>query len=182
MLEPLREVTVALDYWNIHLKDKIASLPEQAIFGNDEKYQALFLRNPDGSPNAILDLNGNLGKVKTDGVDVSVNARLWSGAYGEVSHYADNKLVFRWKHTATLNWRLGAWGATVSQAFKSGYSDQNSVEAAYRHDVSSYSLINVSGSYAVQGWLLTAGVKNLFDREPPFSNQGTLFQKGYDPR
>jgi len=208
VLEPLREVTVALDYWNIHLKDKIASLPEQAIFGNYEKYKALFLRNPDGSPNAILDLNDNLGKVKTDGVDVSANARLWRGAYGElgasfdgtwihrydyqnerdgefinnVGRYADNNPVFRWKHTATLNWRLGAWGATLSQAYKSGYTDQNSVEAAYRHDVSSYSLINVSGSYARQGWLLTAGVKNLFDREPPFSNQGTLFQKGYDPR
>ena len=208
VLEPLREVTVALDYWNIHLKDKIASLPEQAIFGNYEKYKALFLRNPDGSPNAILDLNDNLGKVKTDGVDVSANARLWRGAYGElgasfdgtwihrydyqnerdgefinnVGRYADNNPVFRWKHTATLNWRLGAWGATLSQAYKSGYTDQNSVDAAYRHDVSSYSLINVSGSYARQGGLRTAGVKNLFDREPPFSNQGTLFQKGYDPR
>ena len=208
VLEPLREVTVAIDYWNIHLKDKIASLPEQSIFGNYEKYKALFLRNPDGSPYAILDLNDNLGKVKTDGVDVSLNARLWRGAYGEVSasvdgtwihkydyqnerdgefihnvgRYADNNPVFRWKHTATLNWRSGAWGATVSQAYKSGYTDQNSVEAAYRHDVSSYSLVNVSGSYARQGWLLTAGVKNLFDREPPFSNQGTLFQKGYDPR
>ena len=208
VLEPLREVTVAIDYWNIHLKDKIASLPEQSIFGNYEKYKALFLRNPDGSPNAILDLNDNLGKVKTDGVDVSLNARLWRGAYGEVSasvdgtwihkydyqnerdgefihnvgRYADNNPVFRWKHTATLNWRSGAWGATVSQAYKSGYTDQNSVDAQYRHDVSSYSLVNVSGSYARQGWLLTAGVKNLFDREPPFSNQGTLFQKGYDPR
>ena len=208
VFEPVREATIALDYWNIGLKDKIASLPEQSIFGNYEKYKALFLRNPDGSPNAILDLNDNLGKVKTDGVDISVNARLWRGAYGEVSlavdgtwihrydyqnerdgefihnvgRYADNNPVFRWKHTATLNWRSGAWGATVSQAFKSGYTDQNSVDEPYRHDVSSYSLVNVSGSYARQGWLLTAGVKNLFDREPPFSNQGTLFQKGYDPR
>jgi iron complex outermembrane receptor protein len=33
-----------------------------------------------------------------------------------------------------------------------------------------------------KGVTLTAGVKNLFDKEPPFSNQGTLFQKGYDPR
>jgi iron complex outermembrane receptor protein len=29
---------------------------------------------------------------------------------------------------------------------------------------------------------MTAGVKNLFNKEPPFSNQGTMFQKGYDPR
>ena len=208
VLEPLKEVTVAIDYWNIHLKDKISSLPEQSIYGNYEKYKALFLRNPDGSPYAILDLNDNLGEVKTDGIDVSLNARLARGAYGDVSvsldgtwtrkydyqnerggdfianvgRYADNNPVFRWKHTATLNWRKGNWGATLSQSFKSGYTDQNLVAPPYRHDVPSYSLLGVSGSYARQGWLLTAGVKNLLDREPPFSNQGTLFQKGYDPR
>ena len=209
VLEPVQDVTLAVDYWNIHLKDKIASLPEQSIFGNYEKYKALFLRNPDGSPYAILDLNDNLGKVKTDGVDVSLNARLWrGGGYGDLSlavdgtwthqydyqnerdgqfihnvgRYADNNPVFRWKHTASLNWRLGAWGATLSQAFKSGYTDQNSVEEQFRHEVPSYSLLNLSASYTRQGWLLTAGVKNLLDREPPFSNQGTLFQKGYDPR
>ena len=30
--------------------------------------------------------------------------------------------------------------------------------------------------------LEAAGVKNILDKEPPFSNQGTVFQKGYDPR
>ena len=187
------------------------ALPEQAIFGNSEKYRALFLRNADGSPYASLDLNDNLGEVKTDGVDISVNTRLGrlaGGAYGDfsvsvdgtwvrrydyqnerggpfvanVGRYADNGPVFRWKHTAALNWRMGRWSATLAQSYKSGYVDQNSVDAAYRHDVPSYSLFNLSGSYAVQGWLLTAGVKNLFDKATPFSNQGTLFQKGYDPR
>ena len=208
VLEPVKEVTVAVDYWNIHLKDKISSLPEQSIYGNYEKYKALFLRNPDGSPFAILDLNDNLGEVKTDGIDVSLNARLGRGAYGDfsvsvdgtwthkydyqnerggafianVGRYKNNNPVFRWKHTAALNWRKGNWGATVSQSFKSGYTDQNQVDPQYRHDVPSYSLLGVSGSYAWKGLLLTAGVKNLLDKEPPFSNQGTMFQKGYDPR
>ena len=34
----------------------------------------------------------------------------------------------------------------------------------------------------VPGLTLTAGIKNLLDEQPPFSNQGTMFQKGYDPR
>jgi len=211
VFEPLREMTIAIDYWRIHLKDKIAALPEQAIFGNVEKYRALFLRNADGSPYAIADLNDNLGEVKTDGVDISLNTRigrLAGGAWGDLSlsvdgswtrkydyqnerggpfianvgRYADNGPVFRWKHMAALNWRLGRWGATLAQSYKSGYADQNNVDAAYRHDVPSYSLFNLSASYGAQGWLLTAGAKNLFDKEPPFSNQGTLFQKGYDPR
>ena len=29
---------------------------------------------------------------------------------------------------------------------------------------------------------VTAGVKNLFDTDPPFSNQSTRSQRGYDPR
>jgi iron complex outermembrane receptor protein len=49
--------------------------------------------------------------------------------------------------------------------------------------VESYSLWNVSASYTgIRGLTLIAGVKNLLDQDPPFSNQGTLFQKGYDPR
>src|SRR5471030_3024906 len=155
VLEPTRDVTVAIDYWNIHLKDKIAALPEQSIFGDYQRYKALFLRNPDGSPYAIQDFNENLGEVKTDGIDVSLNARLGRSSYGDfslsvdgtwthkydyqnerggefihnVGRYADNNPVFRWKHTAALNWRLGSWGATLSQSFKSGYTDQNNVAA-----------------------------------------------------
>lgn len=70
----------------------------------------------------------------------------------------------------------------MSQSFKSGYTDQNQVDPQHRHDVPSYSLLGVSGCYVWKGLLLTAGVKNLFDKEAPLSNQGTLFQKGYDPR
>ena len=29
---------------------------------------------------------------------------------------------------------------------------------------------------------LDVGVKNMFDRNPPFSNQAYNFQSGYDPR
>jgi iron complex outermembrane receptor protein len=32
-----------------------------------------------------------------------------------------------------------------------------------------------------KNWKLTLGANNLFDRNPPFSNQQTTFQVGYDP-
>ena len=209
VLEPVKEATLALDYWNIKLKDKISSLPEQSIFANFERYRALFLRNPDGSPNAIQDFNDNLGEVKTDGLDLSLTLRLPGRAYGNftltvdgtyvrkydyqnerdgvfienVGRYADNNPVFRWRHNAALNWRLGNWSANLAQSYKSGYTDQNLVAPQFFHDVPSYSLWNVSGSYTgVKGLTLTAGIKNLLDTDPPFSNQGTLFQKGYDAR
>ncbi len=207
VVEPIKEVTLAVDYWQINLKDKIAALPEQTIFGNYAKYKALFLRNADGSPLAILDLNDNLGEVKTDGVDLSLNVRFpatkaglftlsMDGTYvhkydyqvernGEFKHnvgvYSDDKPVFRWQHIASLNWRMGNFSASLAQSYKTGYTDQTQV--AGHSKVAAYTLTNLSGSYTgFEGLALTLGVKNLFDKEPPFSNQGTLFQKGYDPR
>jgi len=202
--EPIKEATLAVDYWNIHLKDKISSLPEQSIYGDYAKYQALFLRNPDGSPYAIQDFNDNLGEVKTDGVDVSPNLRFPKGAYGNVSfsldgtyvhkydyqnerngpfienvgRYADNNPVFRWKHTAALNWSLGTWSATLSQSYKSGYTDQNQVDEQYKDEVPSYSLWNVSGSYTgYKGVNLTAGVKNLFHKQPRSATRAPCFKR-----
>ncbi len=204
VIEPTPALTLAADYWNIALRDKIAALPEQTIFGNFARYRALFLRNPDGSPNAIEDFLNNLGEVKTDGVDVSAAWRMPKGDWGgltasvdgtwvhrydyqnerggefihNVGRYADAVPVFRWQHTATLAWNRGVWGTTLSQTYRTGYADQDTVNR-----VSSYSLWNLSGSYTgITGLTLIAGVKNLLDKDPPFSNQGTLFQKGYDPR
>ena len=209
VVEPTRDITIAADYWNIRLKDKIAALPEQTIFGNYQKYKHLFLRFPDGSPNAIEDFLNNLGEVKTDGVDLSLALRLPKGSMGNfslnldgtwvrkydyqnerdgefihnVGRYADLAPVFRWQHTASLNWSMGVWGATLAQTFKSSYTDQNLVEPEFFNKVDSYSLWNLSGSYTgIKGLTLTAGIKNLLDKEPPFTNQGTMFQKGYDPR
>lgn len=209
VLEPIKEVTLTADYWNIHLTDKIGALPEQSIYGNFAKYKALFLRNPDGSPYAILDLNQNLGEIKTAGVDLSMVLRMPKSDFGNFNFtldgtyvqkydyqnerdgafiqsagvYSDNNPVFRWRHNAALNWSKGPWSATVAQAYNASYRDQNSVDDQYKQDVSSYSLWNVSASYAgFKNLTVTAGIKNLLDTEPPFSNQGTLFQKGYDPR
>ncbi|MDR7050673.1 iron complex outermembrane receptor protein [Duganella sp. 3397] len=210
VLEPVSQLTVSADYFNIRLKDKINALPEETIYGNFEKYRERFLRNADGTPNAILDLKENLGKVNTDGVDLSLTLRSSASAYGNltltvdgtwvhkyeyqderggaytqnVARYAANNPVFRWKHNAALNWRLASWSATLAQSYKSGYIDQNlDIEDAFLNRVPSYSLWNLSGTYSgFTGLALTAGVKNLLDKEPPFSNQGTLFQKGYDPR
>jgi iron complex outermembrane receptor protein len=210
VIEPVQQATLAVDYWNIRLKDKINALPEEAIYGDYAKYQERFLRNPDGSPYAILDLKENLGKVNTDGVDVSLTLRSGATSVGNftltldgtyvhkyeyqderdgpfiqnVARYAANNPVFRWKHNLALNWRQGDWAATLAQSYKSGYVDQNlDIADQYLNKVPSYQLWNLSGTYTgVKGVTLTAGVKNLLDKEPPFSNQGTLFQKGYDPR
>jgi iron complex outermembrane receptor protein len=52
------------------------------------------------------------------------------------------------------------------------------------HKVSSYQTWDLQGSWAgYKGLVLTLGVRNLFDEDPPYSNVGAAglqFQAGYD--
>ena len=210
VFEPVSSVTMSLDYFNIKIRDKIGTVAEQTLFDNYEKYQSAFVYSADGNTlqyvNAVLD---NLGEVHTSGIDTSLTWRLPRSSYGNftfqfdgswvhsyeyqnepggayienVGVYADNNPVFRWKHNASLTWALGKWSANLSNKFMSGYRDQNYVDAGYEQKVKAYSTFSLSGAYS--GWKntdITVGVKNLFDKNPPFTNQGTVFQTGYDPR
>jgi iron complex outermembrane recepter protein len=204
VVEPTKSVTFTADYFNIRLKDKIDALPEEIIYGDYAKYQARFLRNPDGTPFAISDFKENLGEVKTDGVDLGLVWRLpktdmggltlsmdgtWlhsykyqnekGGAFDEnVGRFGATYVKFRWQHALTLGWKSGPWGANLSNSYKTGYVDQGG-----GREVDSYSLWNITGSYqGIKGLTLMAGVKNMFDKEPPLTVQATLFQQGYDAR
>jgi len=204
VFEPVQSVTLAADYWNIHLKDKIDALPEATIYGNYAKYSALFLRNPDGSPFAIENFKNNLGEVKSDGIDLSLVWRLpksslggltftmdgtWLHSYKyqnerdgvfteNVGNFADTYVKFRWQHTMSLGWKSGPWGANLSQTYKTGYLDQGGTR-----DVGSYGLWNLTASYeGIKGLVLMAGVKNILDKEPPSTVQSLMFQQGYDAR
>lgn len=54
---------------------------------------------------------------------------------------------------------------------------------SYYGDVGAYTLVDLSATYKFTKMsMLTVGVKNLFDTDPPFSNQSTRSQRGYDPR
>ncbi len=208
VLEPTQDITVSLDYWNVELKKKIDALEEQLIFGNFERYRSRFLRNADGTPFAIENRLENLGDVKADGIDLSLVYRMPKTSVGKfifsldgtylheyefqserggaftsnVARYVGNNPTFRWQHNMSVNWSRGVWGATLANNFKSGYVDQNQFNGRDQR-VSSYILWNLSGSYTgFKNTAITVGVKNLFDRDPPFTNQGTVFQKGYDPR
>jgi iron complex outermembrane receptor protein len=95
-----------------------------------------------------------------------------------VGRYADNGPIFRWQHTIALNYTHGPWGATFVNRFKSGYTDQTPT-----NEVDDYSTYDLFGTWTgYKGLTLTAGIKNLFDEDPPFSNQQNTFQRGYDPR
>ena len=97
----------------------------------------------------------------------------------------------RWKHALTGTYTRGAWTGTLTQLFRTGYK-QNVIYAAgytptdWNPDVDSYTLYNASVSYSgIKNLDLTFGIKNLFNREPPFAityDTNTGAGSSWDPR
>jgi iron complex outermembrane receptor protein len=88
----------------------------------------------------------------------------------------------RWKHYATATWDYGPWTATLAQSFQTSYIDNQTNADDELRRVGSLSLWDLQASYTgFKNWNLTVGVKNLFDTNPPFTNQLNTFQAGYDP-
>ena len=210
VFEPTRTLTLSADYWDIELEDQISSLAEQTLFGNYAKYQNLFVYNAAGTRlDYVLATTMNLGEVKTRGVDLSLLWRMPRNPWGNFSltidgtyvdrydyqnepggpftenagRYADASPVFRWRHNAALSWGMAPWTLTLANRYMSGYDDQNGVAQQFRQRVDHYSTWSLAGTYSGNKSIdFTAGVKNLFDEDPPYTNQTTTFQQGYDPR
>ena len=143
----------------------------------------------------------NLGKTRTSGVDLSAQYRLktgfgmWDfalnstyvGKYqfqdfkdgywvSSAGTYGESGPIFRWQHNLTTNWHFNDWGAGVAVHHKSGYGDFDPTDHAH---VPSYTTTDLYGSWSpAKAISLVVGVRNLFDRDPPYTNQADLFQAG----
>jgi iron complex outermembrane receptor protein len=87
----------------------------------------------------------------------------------------------RWKHYASATLDSGPWSSTLGSTFQSGYVDVNVDNDGNNRRVSSMTLWDLQGSYkGFKDITMTFGVKNLFDTNPPLTNQATTFQVGFD--
>ena len=173
--------------------------------------QALYDRCQGGYVNSraiayVIGLTDNLGGVRTSGVDFTAayafttsmgrTALSYSGTIvnnyeyqrtptdpyvQNVAKYVDSSPILRGQHVFGVDHKMGKLGVNLSVRHKTGYEDQNA--GGEGNTVGAYTLTDLGLNYQVmKGLTVAGGVKNLFDVEPPFSNQGTVFQKGYDPR
>jgi iron complex outermembrane recepter protein len=151
----------------------------------------------------------NLGGNNTNGFDLNGNYRLRT-AYGNVTFgvnstyvtkyeyqefqdgpwvqnvgkYSGAGPVFRWQHNVNAIWSYAnKYTVGLTGHYKSSYKDDPSIAAGKTNTVASYTTWDLFGSYKpIKTVSLTAGVRNLFDRDPPLSYQQAVFQAGYDPR
>jgi len=100
-------------------------------------------------------------------------------------------LGLRWKHNAFISYQADDWNLTLSQIFRNGYRNFALPASATRPDynprVSDYVVYNLSASYTgfAPGLRLTAGIRNLFDRDPPFAityDSNTGAGSSWEPR
>ncbi len=147
----------------------------------------------------------NLGGVITQGLDFSSTYKAGLGSAGaldftysstwmqkfgvqnfkgdsyhpNVGVYFDGSPVFRWQHYGEVIWTLKPLTAGLAAHYKSGY-----VDADPSNKVHSYATMDayVGWAQGAKGFSATFGIRNLFDRDPPYSNQTDVFQANYDPR
>ncbi|MFZ6779585.1 TonB-dependent receptor domain-containing protein [Undibacterium sp. Ji83W] len=103
-------------------------------------------------------------------------------------------LGLRWKHTAFVNYTQGDWTGTFTQIYRAGYKDQvlPGVQSGlvmpsnYNPNVKAYIIYNMSVTYSgIKNLTLTAGLKNLFNTDPPFAityDSNTGAGSSWEPR
>ncbi len=164
-----------------------------------------------GIPGRITQIDSrlrNLGGLKTNGLDIGLEWRAPTTALGKftlnfngtyvmsyklqdgpgapfveaVGKFYLDQVVQRWRHTVSVNLERGKWNATLQQTFYSGHTDQQKLANGSTRKVDAYELWDFSSSYQYSKPLkFRFGIKNLFDEEPPRSNQLYSFLAGYDP-
>ena len=165
--------------------------------------------NLPGRITSIQEINLNLGSTHVEGWDVEAHYRwprmTWgrvrfdiSGTYyirydtqnldgsytGSVANQSASPSAGqlpRWKHYASLSWDSGPWSATFAQTYQTSYVDWQPDGSGNARRASSMSLFDLQGQYTgFKNLTLTLGCKNIFDTNPPQTNQIAMFQAGFD--
>jgi iron complex outermembrane receptor protein len=88
----------------------------------------------------------------------------------------------RWKSYIAGTWTYGPWSLTLDNNYVSSYIDVNTNLDGNTRRVGTQSIWDIQGTYTgLKYWTFGVGARNLFDTNPPFTNQNLTFQFGYDP-
>lgn len=102
--------------------------------------------------------------------------------------FLNDQAIQKWRHRISFEWEKGPVSVMLANQYSSSYEDQNTTydpatdALLPANRVKAYSLWDLTASWAITDKLkLRAGVLNLLDKAPPFSNQAYFFLSGYDP-
>jgi iron complex outermembrane recepter protein len=204
VFEPTPRMSFTLDWWNIERTDTITILDLQQIIANASILSDLFFR-VNGNVEAIDQRWVNSGESITSGIELGARANgdIWGGTWSaglDGTYLLEKKsriieslpfskseiglftfggdLGLEWKHTAFLTLNRNNWSGSISQLYRSGYTNQELPGVTSGlvkpvdlvKEVDAYITYNASVTYkGFKNFTITAGVKNLLDTDPPFA-------------
>lgn len=203
--------SLSADLWAVRIRDVIVTPSAAAVLQNAAANEALILRDAAGDIESIDTRLFNASEIRSQGLDLgaqwqpqlplpgrlelalqgtqvfshTLRGGLVAGTEERVGRHGSQGPIFRWQHSLSASYALGPWRATLAQRFRSGYRDENGalIDPAFHGRVASYSVWDLGLAWSPQPSLqLLAVLRNAFDRDPPFSNQSSQFQTGYDAR
>ena len=163
-------------------------------YSASDPYCSILRRNPgNGLPSGVNDVYQNQGGIKTSGVDVQVDWRVPVGPgsldlNGVVNYLGDYKqsfltglafveyantisssaAYFRWRSLLTATYTVDKLMVGTRWRFTPRTRDVTCASKCQSPDTPSYNVFDLFGSYELTSKVrLTAGVDNLFDRDPP---------------
>ncbi len=226
--EPLTGLSLALDLWNVEIRDQVDDVAESQIFADPVKYANLYttkyVNSTKSNELAIIYAPINIGKTENRGIDYDLTYKMnvWggrltnrlAGTYLLRSRYTepgtddvwttslnrygiDDEVSFRHVIRASTSFETKQLTHTLTASYRNGYVDKAwTVDdcvvivagsagecAAVTLDVPSYTTFDYQVAYRPMSNVeISAGVLNLFDRDPPLSlrNAGS-HQMGYNP-
>lgn len=208
VFEPAKNVSFGLDFWQIKKRDEISQpTVESAVAAG-----AIGIKNGEAQ---VFTNNQNLSQTRVQGYDADIRIRLGDTPLGKASirnsftyythiqnrpdnaspldEYVGTFLTPRWRNMITFNFETGPWASTVAVHTTSSMVDSNLAAGSFpasTRNISIHDELDVAVQYTgVKNLTLNAGIKNLFDHMPPYSNMGAQNQYGslgfpwsYSPR
>lgn len=117
-----------------------------------------------------MDINYFATKIQERSIKDSTFGEVDYRCVGVFNGDCDNLIdypVFDFKHRMTVGWSRGDLDLQLVWRFNGSLKDGNESVKYHREKISSYSLFDFSGRYAINDFLnLTLGVRNLMDEEP----------------
>ena len=157
VFEPIRDISVAVDYWNIMKKDQIGVISGDTLMaepGLYAQYKNRVKRTTAGFISYIETPVENLGELKTSGIDIDIKSGVRLGDFGRLgigfastytlkyelqngkglpfTDYVGKSLggnppVPEWQHTLSFDWTLGSWNVALENVFTKGWEESAAV-------------------------------------------------------
>ena len=157
----------------------------------------------------VADPYVNLGTYKTSGLDFAAAWRSqatdfgrfsvgWQSTYvlqyeyqleaggvynNNLGTFFNGQPISRYRQVLNLGWQQGAWLINLINRYSRGYEDQNFVDPQYYNRVGSVNTWDLAATWTgMKNLSVTAGLTNMFNQDPPFSNTSSTTQVGFDSR